>query len=72
MNHSQTRDLLPGYALSALEEGEREELVAHLQTCSACNSLAQEQVEVAAMLATGIAEVEPPAGLKGRLEDSMT
>ena len=71
MNHSQTRDLLPGYALGALEVREREELEEHLQGCSACNQLAQEQMEVAVLLASRITEAAPPPGLKGRVEDSV-
>lgn len=72
LNHNQARDLLPGYALGALESEEHDELLEHLRSCSAaCYQLAQEQVEVAAMLASRIAEVEPPAGLKGRIEDSV-
>ena len=71
MNHSQARDLLPGYALGALELQEQEELLEHLLSCSACYQIAQEQVEVAGMLANGIAEVEPPAGLKGRIQVSV-
>ena len=33
--------------------------------------LAQEQMEVAALLASRIAEVEPPSELGGRVEDSV-
>ena len=71
MNHIQTRELLPGYALGALELQEQEELLKHLRSCSACYQLAQEQMEVAVMLAGGIAEVEPPAGLRGRVESTV-
>ena len=71
MTHSQAQDLLPGYALGALEVREREELEEHLQTCSACYQLAQEQVEVAAMLSARIADVAPPPDLKRRIEDSV-
>ena len=71
MNHSQARALLPGYALGALEVQEQDELLKHLGSCSACYQLAQEQVEVAAMLASRIVEVAPPAGLKGRIEASV-
>ena len=71
MNHRQARDLLPGYALGSLETREREQLEQHLRSCSARYQLAQEQVEVAAMLASSIVEAEPPAGLRGRIEDSI-
>ena len=71
MNHSQARDLLPGYALGALESQEHDELLEHLRSCSSCYQLAQEQVEVAAILASSIAEVAPPAGLKGRIENTV-
>ena len=71
MNHRQAQDLLPGYALGALELQEQEELLEHLQSCSDCYRLAQEQVEVAALLANGITAVEPPAELRGRIQDSV-
>ena len=71
MNHSQARELLPGYGLGALEPKELEELEEHLWSCSACYQLSQEQMEVAAKLARTISEVEPPAGLRRRIEDTM-
>ena len=71
MDHRQARELLPGYALGALEEGEREELLAHLQSCAACYQLAQEQVEVAAMLDSDIAGADPPSDLRARIQNSV-
>ena len=71
MNHRQVRDLLPEFALGALELQEQEELLQHLRSCSSCYLLAQEHMEVAEILASGIAEVEPPAELKGMIEDSV-
>ena len=71
MNHSQTRDLLPGYALGALEVLEQEEVLEHLESCSVCYQVAQELVEVAGVLASGIAKAEPPAELKRRIVDSV-
>ena len=71
MNHSQVEDLLPGYALGALEMREQDDLLKHLQTCSACYNLALEQMELAAMLAGGVAEVDPPVGLRARVYDSL-
>ena len=71
MSHRQARDLLPGYVLGSLELRELEELEKHLQSCSPCYQIAQEQVEVAAMLASEIAEAEPPAALWSRVQDSV-
>ena len=71
MNHRQVRDLLPEFALGALELQEQEELLQHLRSCSSCYLLAQEHMEVAEILASEIAEVEPPAELKGMIEDSV-
>ena len=72
MNHRQAQDLLPGFALGALEVREQDTLLEHLRSCAVCYSLAQEHVEVAEMLAGGIAEVEPPAGLRNRIENSVS
>ena len=71
MNHSQAQDLLPGFALGALETSEQETLLEHLQACSACYQLGLEQAELAAKLASGIATVEPPAGLQYKVRDSL-
>ena len=71
MNHRQVRDLLPEFALGALELPEQETLLEHLLGCSDCYTLAQEHVEVAEMLAGGIVEVAPPAGLRNRIEKSV-
>ena len=71
MNHKQAQDLLPGYALGALEGREQENLLEHLQTCSACYQLAQGQVELSALMATRITEAEPPSALRARLQASI-
>ena len=71
MNHNQARDLLPGYALGALAVAEQEELTEHLRSCAACHQLAQEQVEVGAMLASQIAVADPPQALKSRILTSV-
>ena len=71
INHRQAQVLLPGYALGALELREQDDLLEHLQTCSACYQLAQEQAELSARLAGGIAEAAPPAGLRTRVLDSL-
>ena len=72
MDHSQAQDLLPGYALGALETSEQETLLEHLQFCSACYELGLEHAELASRLASGIAVAEPPAGLQHRLRDSLS
>ncbi|PKB79878.1 MAG: hypothetical protein BZY88_10835 [SAR202 cluster bacterium Io17-Chloro-G9] len=71
MNHSQARESLPAYALGGLEAVELEQLEDHLRSCSACYQLAQEEVEVAAILSSVIAEVEPPVRLRRRIEDTV-
>ena len=71
MNHKQAQDLLPGYALGALEGREQENLLAHLQTCSACYQLAQGQVELSALMASRITEAEPPSALRARVQASI-
>ena len=60
MNHTQAQELLPGYVLGALENPDREALLAHILFCVSCYPMVQEHMEVGAELAAGIPEAEAP------------
>ncbi|MBI4312366.1 MAG: anti-sigma factor [Chloroflexi bacterium] len=66
MNCTQVRDLVPSYALGALDPHDREEVEAHLDACPACASSARDDLESAAALAFAVEPVEPPPSLKAR------
>ena len=59
-------DLLPLYAVEALEAGERSALEAHLPGCADCRSELLQLQDVSVELAT-VVVAQPPAGLKARL-----
>lgn len=67
MTHEELRDLVPAYAVDALEPDEARALEAHLQECEACREELTRLQEVAAELATGVAAVEPPSWLRGQV-----
>ena len=71
MEHRDILDLLPGYVLGALDVHEREDVFEHLQTCSTCSPVAEQHLDVARVLSSGITAVEPPPGLMGRIEASI-
>lgn len=60
-------DLIPAYALGALDEVELSALEAHLATCPSCNALAAEMAHVAAALPLALEPMAPPADLKARI-----
>ncbi len=67
MTHEELRDLVPAYAVDALEPEEARALEAHLQECEACREELTRLQEVAAELATGVTPVEPPSWLRGQV-----
>jgi anti-sigma-K factor RskA len=61
------------YALGALDDGERQSFEAHLATCAVCSAEVKELKDVAALLASAVPAVAPPAGLRDRiLADART
>jgi Anti-sigma-K factor rskA, C-terminal len=62
------RDTILLYAADALEEDERRELVAHLETgCAVCSAACVEARETLALLALSLDRVAPPEGARDRL-----
>jgi anti-sigma-K factor RskA len=64
VTHEEMRDLVPAYAVDALEPDEARAFEAHLQGCEACREEVSRLQEVAAQLAAGVATVQPPPWLR--------
>jgi anti-sigma factor RsiW len=60
-------DLLPAYALDAIDDADRERIESHLRECSDCRHDIDEYRSVTAMLAFAAPQVEPSASLKQRV-----
>lgn len=64
-------ELVVGRALDALEPGDEARLDAHLPGCSDCRALLADMTHVAASLAYGVDEAEPPAELLERIQAAL-
>lgn len=62
-------DLLPAYALGAVEPNEQRAIEAHLASCPACRAVLDRYDGVADLLGTAIVPVAPPPALRARLLD---
>lgn len=69
MTHDEAVDLLPVYALGALED-EAPALEAHLDTCPRCTALLAAYLETSAALGAAVAPAEPRAALRVALVDA--
>jgi anti-sigma-K factor RskA len=67
MTHDEVRDLVPIYALDALDGDEELEVRSHLEACQPCRMLLESHVQAAASLALAAEPVTPPAALRSRL-----
>lgn len=67
MNCRQTQDLLPAYALGALEASEGEAVEAHVALCPRCAPIAAGYLRATAALALVAPPTEPPPGLRSRV-----
>ena len=63
----QYKELIPAFALNALEADERAQVEQHLRDCDACAAIAAEYAAVAEMLARTAPSLAPPARLKRRV-----
>ena len=73
MSHEATQELLPLYALSALDEAERALVREHLATgCAACAAELQMHQETVAELAFAVPPLAPPPELRERIVRSAT
>lgn len=71
MTHQELRDLLPAYALDALDPDDARAVQAHLAACPECLRELASLRETAARLAAGVAVMPPPAALKSRIMRSI-
>ncbi len=71
MNCGEAEDLIPAYALGALESVEREELEQHLDLCSSCSRVLRDHLEATAVLARTLPTAEPPPTLWNRILDRL-
>ncbi len=60
-------ELLPAYALNALEPAEREQVDAHLAECEQCSALLAEHLDVTVAMAQAHEPVAPSAALRARV-----
>lgn len=67
MNHEQVDELLPGYALSALDAADQEMVEFHLRVCVPCQIVAESDRAIVDQLAFGVPVHRPPAALRARL-----
>ncbi len=67
MRPSHIEELLPAYALGALEPAERQAVEEHLEECAFCAPLAREHLEASAALASLAPPAIPPTHLRGRI-----
>ena len=67
MNCEEIENLLPAYALDALDPEEALEVERHLENCPWCSALAREQREVAAYLALGASPSSPAPRILQRI-----
>ena len=67
MSYDELEELIPGYALGALDPIQREELERHVELCVHCFDLLRPYLETAVILAQAVPAADPPA----RLWDSI-
>ncbi|HXT68670.1 MAG TPA: anti-sigma factor [Vicinamibacterales bacterium] len=67
MTHEEIKDLLPAYALGALDADEQREVSAHVATCAECAAEAGALGRVVEGIGLDAAPVTPPPALKGRV-----
>lgn len=67
MEHADVYELIPVYALGALEEDEAQAVEAHLRECTACRAELAVYEDVADQLALAVPGAEPPPGLREEL-----
>ena len=67
MNTFHVEDLIPAYALGALEADEREALESHADQCAYCSALLRHHLEAVGMMATAVPSATPPPELRERV-----
>jgi anti-sigma factor RsiW len=72
MTCQEVRELLAVLSLDALDIDERDVIEDHLANCPTCADIHRGYEEMVAALALGLPQVDPPAGLKGRIVAAVT
>ena len=72
MNCKDIEKLIPGYALGALEPGERLEVEEHLETCFHCSRILSEHLDATVVLAGSVPQVEPSSSLRQRVLEHIS
>lgn len=67
MTHDELRELVPAYALDALDAAEELEVRSHLEACVACRATFDESQAAAGALAMTVQPVAPPAALRAKV-----
>ena len=70
-NNDPIRELIPAYALGALDADEAAEVRQHLETCAVCQAELAAYEAVADALPLAVVESEPAPALKGRLMEQV-
>lgn len=71
MTHEELRDLLPAYALGALDADDHRDVAAHVATCAECTAELASLERVVTNIGLDAEPVTPPASLKGRVLDRI-
>ncbi len=64
-------DLLDAFSLDALEPDEEQSLIDHLELCSHCSALADQNLQAAAALASSVLQQQPPEYIRAKVLDSL-
>lgn len=67
MSHETFEELAALNAIGAATAAEDEALRRHLESCASCAAVAREYVEAAALMATSLDPIEPPAALRDQI-----
>ncbi len=71
MTHDEIRELLALHALHAVDDGEREEIEAHLDGCDDCRGEVDDHRSVASLIGAQSIEVDVPHSLWERVESEL-
>src|SRR5256886_13061195 len=71
MTHDELRQLVPIFALDALEGDEELEVRSHLEACPICRDALDAHMRAAGNLALLVEPVQPPAALRRRLLEAV-
>ena len=71
MNCDEIEELIPAYALGALEPTERQEVEQHVDTCHHCSQVLWDHLEATTALARTVPSADPPESLWDRIQERL-